>query len=37
MVKVICISGKAQNGKDTTAQYLDDYLWKHGKKPVIIH
>ena len=34
---VICISGKAQNGKDTTATYLYDYLTKKGKKSVIIH
>lgn len=34
---VLCISGKAQNGKDTTANYLYDYLTKNGKKAVIIH
>ena len=36
-MKVICISGKAQNGKDTTATYLYQYFIEHGKKAVIIH
>lgn len=37
MVKVINISGKAMHGKDTTAQYLKEYLESHNKKVVIIH
>ena len=37
MTKFICISGKAQNGKDTTANILCDELQKSGKKTLIVH
>lgn len=36
-MKVICISGHAQNGKDTVAQIARKYLWGFGKKVLIIH
>lgn len=36
-MKIICISGKAQNGKDTTAQYLQQLLQQKNKRVVIIH
>lgn len=35
--KVICISGKAQHGKDTTAQFIKEYLEEHGKSVLIMH
>jgi len=35
--KVICISGKAQHGKDTTAGYLKEYLEEKGKRVLIAH
>lgn len=36
-MKVICISGKAQHGKDTTAGYLKEFLEPRGKKVLIAH
>ena len=36
-MKVICISGKAQNGKDTTAMLLRDYLTAAGERVLIAH
>lgn len=36
-LKVICISGHAQHGKDTSALYMRKYLWGFGKKVLIIH
>ena len=36
-MKVICISGKAQHGKDTTAGYLKEFLEAKGKKVLIAH
>ena len=36
-MKVICISGHAQHGKDTTAQIMRKFLWGFGKKVLIIH
>lgn len=36
-MKVICISGKAQHGKDTTAGYLKEFLEERGKKVLIAH
>ena len=36
-MKVICISGKAQHGKDTTAGYLKEFLEARGKKVLITH
>lgn len=36
-MKVICISGKAQNGKDTTALLLRDNLVAAGYKTLITH
>lgn len=36
-MKIICISGKAQNGKDTTAQFMADELTAQGKKVLIAH
>lgn len=37
MTKIICISGKAQHGKDTTASILQNELEKLGNRVVIIH
>lgn len=37
MTEFICISGKAQNGKDTTAALLAEALQNNGKKVVIAH
>lgn len=37
VLKVICISGHAQHGKDTTAQMMRKYLWGFGKRVLIIH
>lgn len=37
MTEFICISGKAQNGKDTTANILAQSLQDCGKKVVIAH
>lgn len=34
---IVCISGKAQHGKDTTASYLKDMIESYGKKVLIIH
>lgn len=36
-MKVICISGKAQHGKDTSAGYLKEFLEARGKKVLIAH
>ena len=36
-MKVICISGKAQHGKDTTAGYLKEFLEEKGNKVLIAH
>lgn len=36
-MKVICISGHAQHGKDTAAQMMRRILWGYGKKVLIIH
>lgn len=36
-MKVICISGKAQHGKDTTAGFLKEILEQHGKRVLITH
>lgn len=36
-MKVICISGHAQHGKDTSAQIMRKCLWGYGKKVLIIH
>ena len=36
-MKVICISGKAQHGKDSTAGYLKEFLEARGKKVLIAH
>lgn len=36
-MKVICISGKAQNGKDTTANILNDILSADGYRVLIAH
>lgn len=37
MSKVICISGHAQNGKDTTASILKNVLEKDNKSAIILH
>lgn len=34
-MRVVCISGKAQHGKDTTANLLKDELESKGKKVII--
>lgn len=36
-MQVILISGKAQHGKDTSANYLKAVLTRHGKKVLITH
>lgn len=36
-MKVILISGKAQNGKDTTAQFMRDNLKERGDRVLITH
>lgn len=36
-MKVVCISGHAQHGKDTAAQMMRRILWGYGKKVLIIH
>lgn len=36
-MKIVCISGKAQNGKDTTAQFLKEILEANGKRVLIAH
>ena len=36
-MKIICISGKAQNGKDTTANFLKPELEARGKRVLISH
>ena len=36
-MKVICISGKAQHGKDTTAGILKDQLESDGYRVLIAH
>lgn len=36
-MKVICISGHAQHGKDTSAQMIRKILWGYGKRVLIIH
>ncbi len=36
-MKIICISGKAQNGKDTTAKFLEEILAAQGNKVLITH
>lgn len=36
-MKIICISGKAQHGKDTTANFLRANLEAEGKKVLIAH
>lgn len=36
-MKVICISGKAQHGKDTTAGFMKEFLEAKGKKVLIAH
>ena len=36
-MRVICISGKAQHGKDTTAIMLKEELELHGKSVIIVH
>ena len=37
MTKVILISGKAQNGKDTTANFMQKCLEENGKRVLITH
>jgi hypothetical protein len=37
MTKFVCISGKAQHGKDTTAGYLREILKADNKRVIIIH
>ena len=36
-MKVICISGKAQNGKDTTAGFMKEILEARGNRVLIAH
>ena len=36
-MKVVCVSGKARHGKDTTAGYLKEQLEARGKKVLIAH
>jgi len=36
-MKIICISGTAQSGKDTSAEIIRKMLWGDGKRVLIIH
>ena len=36
-MKVICISGKAQHGKDSVGRYMRDILEEHGNSVLIAH
>lgn len=36
-MRVICISGKAQSGKDSIAKIMDERLTKNGKSVLVIH
>lgn len=36
-MKIVCISGKAQNGKDTTANFLSEALTAKGYRVLIAH
>lgn len=36
-MKIVCISGHARNGKDTTAEILRNVLWSRGKRVLITH
>lgn len=36
-MKIICISGKAQHGKDTTAKFLEETLKAQGNRVLIAH
>lgn len=36
-MRILCISGKAQHGKDTSAGFLKSYLTTQGKKVLICH
>lgn len=36
-MKIICISGKAQHGKDTTASFMKEALQKRGERVLITH
>ena len=36
-MKVLCISAKAQHGKDTAAGIIKEYLESKGKRVLIIH
>ena len=38
MTKIICIGGKAQNGKDTSAEiFLKELKTNYGKKAIVVH
>ena len=37
MTQFICIGGKAQNGKDTTASIMKEELESRGKKVLLTH
>lgn len=36
-MKIVTISGKAQHGKDTTAQFLTNYLTAAGQRVLVVH
>lgn len=36
-MKVLCISGKAQSGKDTVASILNEQLLALGRKALVVH
>ena len=36
-MKIVCISGKAQHGKDTTAKLLEETLEAQGNRVLIAH
>lgn len=36
-MKVLCISGKAQHGKDTTANYLKEFMEEQGQSVLVAH
>lgn len=36
-MRIVCVSGKAQHGKDTSAEFLKSYLTTQGKRVLICH
>lgn len=36
-IKIVCISGKAQHGKDTAANYIKDFLMEKNHSVLVTH